>query len=151
MADESPIAKPEGSVLLPGVGGPSDDSPPVGPPSVPPLQPLGDKIVSQFMARITSGFHPQESLIDRLDAPQLGKLLDLADEADKREDSRKRESMRLLFALVLSIPLLIAFLCLIFLYFQKGDLLREIVALLIGLGGGGAGGFGIGRATAKKL
>lgn len=81
---------------------------------------------------------------------RLGTLLANASDSDKRDSAGKIEAMRWTFVVCLAVLLLIGVLCWMFLHYEKGDLLREIIALLIGLGGGGAGGFGLGRWSARS-
>ena len=103
------------------------------------------------MAAFSSGgMHGPDSFLDKLTTEQLSKILDQTEEANKRSNSIQTQGMWMAFAVFLAALVLIGFLCWLFLSFGKGDLLREIIALLIGLGGGSVGGFGVGRLTAKR-
>ncbi len=114
--------------------------------SVPPSQ-VGPRLVERFMAEFRGEVFPGDSFIDKLDTKQLGKLLDQAGEDGKRQHQLDVQRYWMTFLLLFSVPVFVLLLCWIFLNYEKGDLLREIIALLIGLGGGGAGGYTLGRAS----
>ena len=90
------------------------------------------------------------SLLDKLTAKQLDKLLEQTGEEGRRQHELDVQRNRMTFVLLLSLPILTVLLCFLFLHYDKGDRLREIIALLIGLAGGGAGGFTLAKATSRN-
>ncbi len=110
---------------------------------------LAPQLIERFMAEFRGGF-PGSSFVDRLDTKQLGKLLDQTSDDSRRQHELDIQRNWMGFALLLSIPILVFGLCFVFLHYGKGELLREIIALLIGLGGGGAGGYTLGRVSKRS-
>jgi hypothetical protein len=97
------------------------------------------------MAEIRGGGLSPGSFLDKLSTDQLGKLIDQSDQEDTRQHQLRRERNWMTFGFLVTVLILIGFLCWLFLSYEKGDLLREIIALFIGLGGGGVGGYSVGR------
>ncbi len=89
-------------------------------------------------------------MLDKLNTNQIDKLLDQTNEESCRQHDLDLQQNRMTFVMLLSIPILVLLLCFVFLHYGKGDLLREIIALLVGLGGGGAGGYTLGRASRRR-
>lgn len=136
VTGESAGPDDHGQAMLPGPGRP---------------EPVGRKVVERFMASFSAGIHSApDQFIEKLDASQLGQLLDQAGEDNRRADARNVLSMKLGFAAFVVTVLLIPALCWIFLSFHEGQLMRDILILLIGLAGGGTAGYGIGRNRVPK-
>lgn len=109
---------------------------------------IGPQLIERFMA--FSGKFGTDSFVDKLDTQQLGKLIDQADEDSKRAHERGAQLTRYGFIFMIALLVAILILCGMFLAFQKGDLLREIIVLLIGGAGGSGIGFTVGRASVAK-
>jgi len=114
-------------------------------------QTLGPELVERFMATFSSGgIGGPDQFLEKLDKAQITQLLNQVETENLRGHQRQVLATWMAFGVVALIVLMIISLSWLFLSYQKGDLLREIIALLIGLGGGGTAGFGLGRITAKK-
>lgn len=137
---------------LPGFTPPSPaSSPPANAGPGFPVQAMGDQVVDRFLAMVSSGsMHPQDSFLDKLTSPQIDKLFDQASESEKRAQETRSQAMRLGFYIVIATLLFLVLVLFLFLNYGKGDLLREIMALIIGAVGGGAVGGVIGRATKSE-
>jgi hypothetical protein len=103
------------------------------PPDIP-----GPQLVKQFVGMMRSR-SLGGSFLDRLSTSQLTKLIDQdAADSQRRHELAKQHSW-MVFWLLLSVPAFILILCLLFLYFDKGDLLNQLFTLIMGaVGGGGA-------------
>ena len=108
----------------------------------------GESVIAQMIARF-GPIYPS-SLIDKATTKQLDKLIEQADQAGRRDDAFKTLALKLAVAIVISALVLIGFLCWLFLHYEKSDALQQIVTLLVGLSGGGVGGFGVGRIISAR-
>ena len=114
-------------------------------------QSLGPHLVERFMATFSSGgLGGADPFIEKLNTAQITQVLNQVETENQRGHQRQVLTTWMALGVTALIVLMIISLCWLFLSYQKGDLLREIIALLIGLGGGGTAGFGLGRITAKK-
>ncbi len=87
-----------------------------------------------------------DALIAKLDPPHITSLLENAERENNRNDSRKKQ----FFWGTIGIGTAgFLFLCWLFLYFQKPELLQAVLTLFGGFLAGFAGGYGFGR-SAKK-
>lgn len=122
-----------------------------------PQQPSGQDLLSELVrsgepeaiqrlyALLVHNEAPRDPVIDKLDAAGLKKLLDNSAAERKQEHERRMLAMRLQTAVVFGALILIGILCWMFLTFDKTETLEKVIALMIGLVGGGIGGFGVGR------
>jgi hypothetical protein len=117
-------------------------------------QSAGEVVVERFMGMMSGNFPAQDQFLDKLDTTQLGKLIDQGEAADKRAHQRLLESNRVAgrntLVLIITIPVSILGLAWIFLYYGNAAELSEIIALLLGAGIGGAGGYGFGLQKGRK-
>ena len=105
--------------------------------------PATEVVVQRLMAIVSRQTDGQDQFIDRLDNAQITKVLDQAESSDQRIHARvmamSRDASWNFRVVVLGGLILVIGLAWLFLYYGNADQLREITALLLGAGVGGAG------------
>jgi hypothetical protein len=111
--------------------------------------PVSESVIEQFVAQMWNG-NDRDQLLDKLSQAQLGQILDQTERDADRSFKLQSQAIKVILFVVVVAALLVFGLCWLFLGYQKGDLLRELFILLLGIGSGGIGGFAGGRLTAPK-
>ena len=85
-----------------------------------------------------------------LDSGQVDRVLENADEADKRAHRRSQAGLFCGTAIVIGIFLSILCLCWMFLSYGRAELLEKVVTAIVSAAGGGAIGYGTGYSRGRK-
>lgn len=85
-------------------------------------------------------------ILSSLTPQHFSELIASDREGNRKDHDRQVEETRWKYGFAIGVLVLIGVICLMFLVYQKADLLQPIITLLVGAGGG----FGIGRATSSR-
>jgi len=103
----------------------------------------------EFSAVIGGMFRaPSTSLIDKMEPEHIPRVIDQIDKSDERDFNKDKSVRRYIFATFLTIVALVIFFT-IYLSKVDPDTYKDMMTLLIGLGAGLGGGYGLGRWHSK--
>lgn len=96
-----------------------------------------ETVISRFMG--VMGVQRSSDLLDKLMPRQLDKMIDLTDQAARRDSEQSLRIINLTFAgfVIAGVMLLLG--CWLFLHYEKIDALEKLAFALIGAAGGGGG------------
>jgi hypothetical protein len=110
----------------------------------------GPSIVLQTAFGVSQQPSVPDTIASKLTPEHISSALNEYAKDKERKQETTKLGMYLAFASLVGVLLFVLFLCWMFLQFNKPELLEKIIALIIGLFGGGVTGFGIGRGTTAK-
>jgi hypothetical protein len=103
-----------------------------------------------FGLSIQQASHASSGFLSKMTPENITQVITEAARESERRYYERIIGFSLASAGLLSVLLTLLALCFLFLTFQHPEYLQGIIGAVVGLVGGGAGGFGIGRATAPK-
>lgn len=125
---------------------PQSELEPLAAPSSPQIAPA--RVAQQMIHQLGVQIGPApNALLEKLDSQHIGQLLTLTENDSKRNDSWRKQAF---WGAIIVATAGTLIMCWMFLHYDKPELLKETLALLLTALVSFAGGFGFGRTTKKS-